>query len=468
MCQLRATPGIATIREPDADPSRIPETVIQGTWARQEFDPTDLRTTEGLSVAIREPGIRNSEQGPDFLAGRVTIDGVEWAGSIEIHRRSGDWYRHGHDQDAAYNSVILHVTLLEDNKTGKLERMDGTVIPEIVLLPRLSRSLRQLSWIESTTAHRSFPCETGWPTVRTTIVEPFLWNLAARRIESKARRIGSQADACGSLSQAVYEEVMRSLGYSANAEAMVVLARRVPVDVLGLIQDSFDAECLLLGASGLLPEPPDFVSGVRSAVEYAMRVASRFNELNSDYRLRALPRRTWRLGRVRPGNHPLLRIAQAAALFSRSGPIIDPVAFIGGALTTESPLLEIDRGLRVGPGVYWEDHATLLTRRSRRLAACMGKDRRTTIMCNAIIPATLLQPLAQSNNRPIERALGLLAQLDAQPDSVTTPYLSHVRASSSVTTQGLHELSRNWCRSGRCPECPIGRHLIGNGYSFRV
>ena len=49
------------------------------------------------------------DTGPDFFNAQLSIGTQMWAGNVEIHVKSSDWYVHHHETDAAYDNVILHV-----------------------------------------------------------------------------------------------------------------------------------------------------------------------------------------------------------------------------------------------------------------------------------------------------------------------------------------------------------------------
>ena len=41
----------------------------------------------GLPIAVIDPGIQNTDAGPDFFNAKVKIDGTVWAGSVDIHEK---------------------------------------------------------------------------------------------------------------------------------------------------------------------------------------------------------------------------------------------------------------------------------------------------------------------------------------------------------------------------------------------
>mgnify|MGYP000235535560 CR=1 FL=1 len=52
--------------------------------------------------------------GPDFFNAKIEINKQIWAGNVEIHVKSSDWYKHQHEMDENYDSVILHVVWEHD------------------------------------------------------------------------------------------------------------------------------------------------------------------------------------------------------------------------------------------------------------------------------------------------------------------------------------------------------------------
>ena len=89
-----------------------------------------MRTTDGRTVEVIDPGLHNTHAGPDFFNAKLRIDGTLWVGNVEIHERSADWVLHQHDQDPAYNNVVLHVASVID---ADVQTMDGTHPPQMEL-----------------------------------------------------------------------------------------------------------------------------------------------------------------------------------------------------------------------------------------------------------------------------------------------------------------------------------------------
>ena len=77
------------------------EELLHYAWKHKIFPLHELRTREGETVEVIDPGLKNPDAGPDFFNAKLRIGTTLWVGNVEIHDRSSDWVRHGHDTDPA-------------------------------------------------------------------------------------------------------------------------------------------------------------------------------------------------------------------------------------------------------------------------------------------------------------------------------------------------------------------------------
>jgi len=106
------------------------EDFLHYLWKFQKFPAHRLSTVKGESLEIVSVGIHNSDAGPDFFNSHIKINQQFWAGNVEIHLKSSDWYIHNHEIDPTYDAVILHVVW---NHDVDIYRADNTVLPTLEL-----------------------------------------------------------------------------------------------------------------------------------------------------------------------------------------------------------------------------------------------------------------------------------------------------------------------------------------------
>lgn len=117
----------------------ISERVLQRIWASGKFQQNDLITEEGRRLEILHLGEWNRLAGPDFLNVRLKVDGALVEGDAELHFYSADWRAHGHDDNPAFDEVVLHI-LVFPPKTP-LEPDQCRVENTLVLLNLLPQGL---------------------------------------------------------------------------------------------------------------------------------------------------------------------------------------------------------------------------------------------------------------------------------------------------------------------------------------
>ena len=107
------------------------EDFLQYIWKYSLFDNSNLIADTGEKIEILKSGYPNTNAGPDFLDATIRIDSTKWAGNVEIHINSSDWNKHKHKNDKAYDNVILHAVL---NNNQITQRTNGDIIPTIELV----------------------------------------------------------------------------------------------------------------------------------------------------------------------------------------------------------------------------------------------------------------------------------------------------------------------------------------------
>jgi hypothetical protein len=85
------------------------EDFLHYVWQYKKFAFVNLKTVSGQELTIIHSGYYIQQAGPDFFNAQIIIDNQKWAGNVEIHLKSSDWYVHHHETDENYDNVILHV-----------------------------------------------------------------------------------------------------------------------------------------------------------------------------------------------------------------------------------------------------------------------------------------------------------------------------------------------------------------------
>ncbi|MFD2828835.1 DUF2851 family protein [Leeuwenhoekiella polynyae] len=118
------------------------EAFLHHLWNCRKFDgaasTSKLQTVCGKKLQIIKTGMHNQLAGPDFFNAQVGIDDQLWAGNVEFRIKSSDWYLHNHQQDPAYENVILHVVWEYDCTV--FDKVDAQ-IPTLILTDKVNDEL---------------------------------------------------------------------------------------------------------------------------------------------------------------------------------------------------------------------------------------------------------------------------------------------------------------------------------------
>lgn len=163
------------------------------------------------------------------------------------------------------------------------------------------------------------------------------------RLQRKMRTVETlHGEADGNWNQTFYLLYFRTLGDRRNQEAYLSLARRVPYKVVLRERLAPRAvEAMFFGASGLLTLYPHDA--------YTLDLARDFEYLAAKYDIEPLEAGVWELDEVRPANHPVLRLAQAAEFFIQDEFVMERAM----SCRTEE---DIRRLFCIEASAYWRTH----------------------------------------------------------------------------------------------------------------
>ncbi|MEZ5058571.1 MAG: DUF2851 family protein [Saprospiraceae bacterium] len=251
------------------------EEFLHFLWYTRRYLLNDLYTTDGQPVIIQKYGTHNTNAGPDFLDARVIIDGTLWAGNIEFHILSSDWYRHKHNSDPAYDNVILHI-VLEENE--KVYRNNIVPIPCVEIKRRIPKGI-QLQYIELLQKVKWIPCEKFYQKTPELIKNLWLDKVLVERLEEKTELLKSTLEITkNDWEESFYIFLARQFGAKINQEPFEQLARITPLHILQKHHENlFQLEALLFGQSGILNESTEG--------DYAERLFKEYSFLKNKYGL---------------------------------------------------------------------------------------------------------------------------------------------------------------------------------------
>ena len=420
------------------------EALLHYVWRHKIYPLAPLRTTAGEVVEVIDPGLPNSNAGPDFFNAKLRVGDTHWAGNVEVHVRASDWLRHGHDRDKAYDNVVLHVVGEAD---CEVYHTTGERVPQLVLaIPEhVTRHYAELHRAEVAP-----PCYTVLGELPRLTVHGWLSALQAERLEQKARLIGERLERCTQNWEDVFFITLaRNFGFGLNGDAFEAWATSLPFRAIDKHRDNLQqVEAIFFGQAGLLEEEarPD------DAYYQALQREYRYLRRKFDLPL-PMPAERWRFLRLRPGNFPHVRIAQLASLYHREQTLFSRV------MEAETP--EQARTLLASTASpYWEEHFTFRSASPRRKKA-VGASSLNLILINTVIPFLYAYGRYKGKEALCERAARFLEELPAEQNHIIRMWDgAGLPAATAADSQAIIQLQRNYCERKECLRCRFGYEYL--------
>ncbi len=418
------------------------EDFLHYIWKFKKFDTLSLKTYNGEEITIINVGHYLEQAGPDFFNAQIIIGNQKWAGNVEIHLKSSDWYVHHHERDANYENVILHVVWEHDTE---IFRKNNTEIPVLVLKDYVD--LTTIANYQTLMAPKSWIfCEKQISQIDGFMVKNWQERLFFERLERKSKPIFELLEQTNQDWEAVlFYLLAKNFGLNTNGTIFLKIAQSIPFSIIR--KESFEIEnieALLFGFAGLLDSEKEDM--------YFKDLKFRYFYLINKYQLEKKWIEPLQFFKLRPDNFPTIRLSQLANLYHKHQNLFSKIS-------TPLSLKSVYDIFQVSSSSYWLAHYQF-DKLSPKKKKQLSKSFIDLILINTLIP--LQFAYAKSQGKEISEELILfIDEVSPEKNAILDKFISFgVKPKNVFESQSLLQLKNEYCNNSRCLECAIGIQLL--------
>jgi hypothetical protein len=405
---------------------------------KQKLLPNSYLTSKGEQIEVINRGVHNHNAGPDFLEGKIKFDGKVWAGHIEFHVKSSDWYKHNHQIDDNYNNVIVHFVYENDGPVF----INNFEIPTIEIKEYVDHGHYQ-HYVSFRNVKDWIPCANQIQKVDPFYIfhqkEKALLNRLIRKsddiIEDIQRYKGNQY-------KGFWIALGKVFGGKVNADVFAELAQKIELHHLAKLNyDQLDIEAYCFGLAG-------FLDSNEKRDDYFELLKEKYDYQKNLFHLQSLQAKSWKFSRMRPGSFPTIRLAQFAAILAET--------------KGEYHFFETNKlnKLSIPLSPYWKKHHHF-NKSSKQNHAGISPAFKALITINAFLPFLFAQGTIVNHSHLREKALEELRHVKPEYNSIIKQWKAHhVPVDNAFDSQALIEMKNEFCDHNKCLQCAIGVQLL--------
>ncbi|TRW25115.1 DUF2851 family protein [Flavobacterium zepuense] len=418
------------------------EDFLHYIWQFKKFNVQGLTTVQGDDVQIVNAGQYLQLAGPDFFNAQIIIGGQKWAGNVEIHIKSSDWYLHNHERDSNYDSVILHVVWEHDIE---VMRKDNSEIPVLELKhyvdPKVLENYNTLA-----VAKTWIYCEKELEHMNSFVIENWKERLFFERLERKAQPILQLAkETNGDWEAVLFCFLAKNFGLNTNGEVFFNVAKSLPFSIVR--KESFEPEnieALLMGRAGILNGEFEDV--------YAKDLQARYQYITYKHRLEPVHIDSVEYFKHRPDNFPTIRLSQLGQLYHIFHNLFSK-------LIVATTFAELYALFNISAAPYWNTHYRF-DKESPKKRKGLSTSFIDLLVINTIIPFKFAYAKSMGKDNT-EELINFMRQAAPEKNAIIDKFRSFkIAPQSAYDTQSLLQLKNEYCNHKRCMQCALGLELL--------
>lgn len=418
------------------------EDFLHYLWKFKKFETLNLRTTQNDQIVIIKTGDYLELSGPDFFNAQIKIGNQKWAGNVEIHLKSSDWYVHHHEKDPAYENVILHVVWEHDTE---IFSKNNTEIPVLVLKDYVSAEI--LNNYHSLVSPKSWiSCEKQIAQIDKFVFKNWQERLFFDRLERKSKFIYDLLEETNyDWESVLFSLLAKNFGLNTNGNTFLQIAKSIPFSIIR--KESFEIEnieALIFGSSGLLDSEKEDL--------YFKDLKIRYFYLLHKYQLDKVYTEPLQFFKHRPDNFPTIRLSQLGSLYSKHQNLFSKVIILKSAK-------DVYELLNVTTSLYWENHYQF-DKESRQKRKPLSRPFIDLLIVNTIIPLQFAYSnrVGESN---VEDLIVFMNEVFPEKNAIIDKFESFgILSKNAFETQTLLELKNEYCNNKACLRCALGIELM--------
>lgn len=419
------------------------ENLLHFIWKLQLFSYKKLLSTTGESIQVITPGLHNFNTGPDFLNAKIEIGKQLWAGNIEIHINSSDWYIHNHEIDENYDSVILHVVWEHD---VEVFRKSNAIIPTLELKSYISKELLD-NYQKLFSANKKWiNCENEISKVDYFVLSHWKERLYFERLAKKAELISEILKKTENNWEAtLFVLLAKNFGLKINGDSFLNFANSFDFSIVRKVSsDLVQLEALFFGQAGLLYNECESL--------YFENLKKEYEFLQVKYKLKPISKGQVQYFRLRPNNFPTIRLSQLASLYHLNQNMFSKVIEI----QTLDDFYDL---FNVTTSDFWKTHYTF-ENESKKSNKKLSKAFIDLLLINTIIPLKFMH-LKSLGKHDFSEILDVIEAIKPEKNSIISKFDTlKIKSSNAFDSQALLQLKNEYCNKQLCLECEIGKELL--------
>ncbi|QWX84414.1 DUF2851 family protein [Cellulophaga sp. HaHaR_3_176] len=420
------------------------EDLLHFVWKYKKLQIQNLITTQNENLEVLTVGTHNFNEGPDFFNAKLKIGKQLWAGNIELHVNSSDWFVHGHEKDSNYDNVILHVVWEDD---VFIYRKDNSRIPTLELKNYISAEiLNSYQDLFDTKTKTFINCEKKINSFDSFFLKNWLDRLYFERLESKSKIVSDLLNQNqNNWEQVLFILLFKNFGSKVNSDSFYSLAANLPFSVIRKVSGNKEQlESVLFGLSGLLND--EYLD------LYFINLKKEYKYLKTKFDLKEEGVLKPEFFKLRPPNFPTIRLSQISSVYHKHQNLFSKLI---EAKTVE----DIYDLFEVTASKYWDNHFTF-GKESKKNIKRLTKNFIDLLIINTILPLKVCY--AKHIGVSIdEEVVSIISEIKAENNSVISNFNTlGVLINSAMDSQATLQMYNEYCTKNKCLQCAVGSSLL--------